>query len=95
MDGAEFKRLNWQDQNAALRPHLHWVLARITEPRPTTYVAWAISERTGLDEKVLGRLLIRRFARHGYATQDGEEAHAYGRTFKRFMWPPRKEESGT
>ena len=84
-----FKQLPWREQNAVLEPHLRWVLEHMTQPMPTTYVAWALSERTGLDEKFLASLLLKRFAPHGdYATQDGNVVRAYGKTIRRWRWHP-------
>lgn len=85
----EFKALPWKQQNELLEPHLIWVLEHMIEPQPTTYVAWAISERMGYHEDFISRLLLRRFAAKGqYATQDGAQAHAYGKTFTRWRWHP-------
>jgi hypothetical protein len=88
-DEETFKRMSWKAQNEVLEPHLKWVLSHITEPQPTTYIAWAMSERTGYHEDFIARLLLRRFAAKGfYATQDGAEAHAYGKAFTRWRWHP-------
>lgn len=93
MDEDAFKRLGWKAQNDLIQPHLDWVLAHMSGPMPTQYVAWAMSERTGFHEDFLARMLLRRFAKAGgYATQDGEEAHAYGKTFRRWRWHPKASE---
>jgi hypothetical protein len=87
----------WRRQNNLIRPYLEKVLAELPEPIDTRELTEAVAVEMGCDDNEeavswLAHVLMRRFARAGYATHDGEAFHAYGRTMRRWRWGPLKKE---
>lgn len=104
MDVREFKALPWRRQNDVLEPVVVAALRKFDRPIPTKRLMVAVAHQMGWLDRDLKYVagagpaiaaVLKRFQQHkpGLAVHDGEEFEFAGKTYRRWMWQPQKDEA--